>query len=120
MNGENTMTAYCGLICTECPAYIATQENDEEKIAATAVEWSKQYGMDITPEQVWCDGCLADGRKCGHCAECEVRACAVEKDVENCGNCAKYKTCDTIEKFIKIAPPVKEVLEEINKAMGCS
>ncbi|NIV31664.1 MAG: DUF3795 domain-containing protein, partial [Anaerolineae bacterium] len=22
------MIAYCGLVCTECPAYIATQAND--------------------------------------------------------------------------------------------
>ena len=30
------MIATCGLTCTECPAYIATQPNDAEALAKVA------------------------------------------------------------------------------------
>jgi len=109
MNKER-MIAYCGLICTECPAYIATKEGDEKKAEETASQWSKDYGINVTTEDVWCDGCLVEGKKCSHCAECEVRACGIKNNVKNCGRCGDFP-CDTIENFFKIAPDVRSVLE---------
>ena len=52
----------CGLTCSECSAYIATQANDAEGIARTIEEWRVQHGGDFKPEDVWCDGCMTDGR----------------------------------------------------------
>jgi hypothetical protein len=111
-NGK--MIAYCGLICSECPAFIATKAGDSEKIASTAAEWSKQFGVNITPENVWCDGCLVGGRKCGHCGECEIRSCAAGKKAVNCGVCAEYESCGKIRNFFNMAPGAKEVLDGIH------
>ncbi len=36
------MIAYCGLNCSHCDAYIATQENNDSKRENTAQKWS--YG----------------------------------------------------------------------------
>ena len=36
------IVAYCGLVCNECPAYEATQKNDNDARAKVAEEWSKQ------------------------------------------------------------------------------
>ena len=33
--------AYCGLICSECPAYIATQKDSDEERKKVAEKWSK-------------------------------------------------------------------------------
>jgi len=53
------MISRCGLVCTECPAYIATQEDDDKKREEVAELWSKQFKMDIKPKDVNCVGCLA-------------------------------------------------------------
>ena len=115
MEFEGKMIGCCGLVCTDCPAYQATQANDAEKIAQIATEWSNQYDANVTPDNVWCDGCLAGGRKCGHCHECEVRACAIEKDMANCGVCSEYADCNTIQNFLKMAPLAKAVLDQMRQ-----
>jgi hypothetical protein len=108
----------CGLVCSACPAYVATQANDEEKIAAIAKRWSEEYGHEIKPEYVWCEGCLTDGeRKCGHTRECDVRACAVGRGVANCAYCDDYG-CEKITAFFKMVPAAKEKLDALRENLG--
>ena len=114
-NGKE-MIACCGLVCTECPGYIATRENDPEKIAATARAWSKEHGREVRPEDVWCDGCLVEGKKCAHCSECAVRACCIGRGLDNCALCSEFSSCDTIRSFLKIVPPARAVLENIRNS----
>ncbi len=40
----------CGLVCSECDAYKATQANDPATIAKTAQEWSKTFNSKVEPE----------------------------------------------------------------------
>ena len=40
----------CGLICSECPAYIATKKNDDGERKKVAEIWSKEFSSDIKPE----------------------------------------------------------------------
>lgn len=106
----------CGLVCSNCGAYKATQANDAEAIARIAGEWSKEYGGNIQPESVWCDGCLTAGtRKCGHTGECEIRACAIARGVANCAECPDY-ACDKIMQFIAGVPEARETLESLRNA----
>jgi hypothetical protein len=109
------MVAYCGLICTECPAYIAKRDDNDELRKKTAEEWSKQFNATITPESVNCDGCLVtDGELIQYCSVCEIRKCGLEKNVENCALCDDY-ICDKLEKWFKNVPDAKKVLDEIRK-----
>lgn len=109
------MLGACGLACDECGAYKATKANDAEAIAKVAREWSKEYNADIKPEYVWCDGCMSDGeKKCGHCSECNVRACVVSRELENCAGCADYG-CEVISEFLKMVPCCKERLEALRE-----
>lgn len=101
---------YCGLICTECPAYLAKQNDDSELRIKTAEEWSKIYGADIKPENINCDGCTTEGVKFHHCNECKIRACGIEKQVKNCGHCDDYP-CAKVEEFFGFVPDAKTVLE---------
>lgn len=107
------MIAYCGLDCSKCEAYLATQADDNGKRAETAKEWSERYKADIKPEHINCDGCHGKGKKFFYCSDmCELRKCGVEKDVENCAECDMYM-CDKLAEFVKIAPEAKEALERI-------
>lgn len=110
------MIAYCGLLCTECPAFLATQANDTAKAQETADQWSKAFNVQVSVEDIWCDGCLAEGRKCAHCGDCEIRACAKEKGVVNCAHCDTYP-CAPLSGLFKMAPPAQEILEDIRKRM---
>lgn len=109
------MLGACGLICSECDAYLATQTNDAEKIAEIAKQWSKEFGGDFSPESIWCDGCMSESdRKCGHCAECDIRSCVSSKGLANCGECADY-ACETISRFFESVPCCKERLDAVKQ-----
>ncbi|MBE0432985.1 DUF3795 domain-containing protein [candidate division WOR-3 bacterium] len=84
------MIAFCGVICTECPVYIATQRNDDERRRKVAQAWSSA-DEPRKPEDINCYGCLIVGGKLyQYCATCEVRTCGFEKKVENCSYCDEY------------------------------
>jgi hypothetical protein len=36
------MIAICGLICSDCPAFIATMNNDNEELIKVAEKWSSK------------------------------------------------------------------------------
>lgn len=104
--------AFCGLDCTKCPAFIATQTDDAALRAKTADEWSKAFGGTLNPEDICCDGCHStDGRLFSHCFKCNIRACGSSKAVSNCGFCDEY-ACDKISEFIQYAPGVKPALDQ--------
>lgn len=105
----------CGLLCNRCEAFLATSADDSEAIVEIAAKWSRQYGVDIPPDSVWCDGCLTEGaRKCGHCAECEVRACVVSRGISSCAEC-EYYLCETISRFFELQPLAKHRLDRIRR-----
>ena len=91
------MISFCGLDCSACPAYRATQAGDMEALARVAEEWSKQFGMEIIPESIVCDSCKTGegARRSGYCSICQVRGCAVERGVVTCAHCEDY-VCDNL------------------------
>lgn len=110
--------AYCGLVCTDCPAYVATQAGDRAELERVAALWREEFNTpDITVESIICDGCLTDqGRKCGHCAECDIRACAMALNLANCGHCADYG-CEKIERFFGFVPDARVRLDRIRAGL---
>ncbi len=112
------LIAYCGLVCNECPAYIATQNDDDAERAKIAETWSKEYGSDIKPENINCDGCKSeDDRHLSYCQICEIRLCGIRQEVINCAYCIDYP-CEKLGNFIKMAPQAKATLESIREIIG--
>jgi len=111
------MIAYCGLVCSQCGAYIATKANDPAAIERTAAEWRVKHSPDITAADVWCDGCLSSGPQlCSWCRQCPIRACGSARGVLNCAHCDDYG-CETITGFLARVPQAKAVLEGVRAGL---
>jgi hypothetical protein len=86
--------APCGIICSDCSAYKATQTDDWEKLAEIAVQWSED-DTKYEAEEMVCDGCL--GKRLNiYCATCSIRDCALDKDYTICSQCPEY-VCEKLE-----------------------
>lgn len=114
-NHDEKMIAYCGINCTECPAYIATQKNDDQLRAETAKKWSELFKVSVKPEDINCDGCSADSERLfNQVRVCEIRKCARSKKIENCAYCAEFP-CSKLTELFGFVPEAKTTLEEIRK-----
>lgn len=108
------MTAYCGLDCSQCKAFKATQTNDLELKKQLAERWSGQGDIKFKPEDIDCQGCKSDVIS-GWCRQlCKVRPCAAEKEVATCADCDEYQ-CDKLKEFLRNEPEASTNLEKIRK-----
>ena len=121
LQGGNMCTpliALCGLNCSECEAYIATQANDIETLTRLSDQANHQYNLSLTWEDSQCDGCITiGGRLIGYCSQCSVRQCAAEHEVVNCAYCPEYG-CATITQFFEMAPEAKTNLDFIRSNLS--
>lgn len=109
-----TMTALCGIKCSECPAFIAYKNNNQELRIKTAGEWSQMFKNDFKPEDINCVGCTpTQGVHVGYCSMCEIRTCGLQKNIATCAHCSDY-ACEKLVKFLEMAPAsAKKTLEEM-------
>ncbi len=113
----NEIVSFCGLLCNECGAFIATKHNDDKKRKEVAELWYKEYKVDIKLEEINCRGCLSDSKPLfKHCKVCEVRKCGKEKSIDNCAHCDQY-ACERLEKIFQLAPETKRRLDEIKSKL---
>ena len=84
-NIEKLITT-CGLYCGACFAYLATKENNEQRIA---VGFGTGWGAKSPSlASMQCDGCLGGGRILGHVPRCAMRECAaVKTKTGRCADC---------------------------------
>ena len=110
--------AFCGLRCTECPAFIATKNNDHEARVKTAAMYAKKYGLHMKPEEINCDGCGREGgRLISYCQTCEIRKCGREKGVDNCTACDE-RPCQKLLDFHSFSPEAKASFEAVLNEAG--
>ncbi len=115
----NKMIAMCGLTCSECEAYLATQANDQAAKVRIAEQWRQQFNAPgINADYVTCDGCTAvDGRPGGHCLECKIRACGLGRNIPNCAHCADFDTCSELAGFMNGVPVARDMLYNIRSTV---
>jgi hypothetical protein len=111
------IVAFCGLTCSACPAYLATENDNDEERKRVAETWSQQYSSDIKPEDINCDGCLPGHAKyIHHCSECDIRACGVAREVNNCAYCDDYP-CERLERFFGLVTAARTKLDSIRSTL---
>ena len=109
--------AYCGIICSDCPTFLATQKDDDEERRRVAELWTRQYGKEYRREDINCDGCLTKGpRVFSYCKICKIRGGGQEKRVENCAYCAEYP-CEKLSKLFDEYSKAKDVLDNIRTSL---
>ncbi len=116
---DEKIVAFCGIVCTECPAFLARKNDDDELRRKTAERWSSPE-FPIKAESIDCYGCFATDKKMMEfCRQCRIRNCGVEKGVENCAYCDEYP-CLKLEELWKHLqlPEPKEVLDKIKKQLS--
>jgi uncharacterized Zn-finger protein len=113
----NKMISFCGLLCNECGAFIATKNDDDKKRAEVAQLWSKQYNCNLKAEDINCDGCTSGGnRLSAHPKVCEIRKCGKEKGIANCAYCSEYP-CEKLGEFFKLVPDARSRLDEVRSGL---
>ncbi len=92
----NEILTRCGYRCDLCLAYAENiMVNDQRELLSEG--WRKIFGIDLQPEEVFCEGCLtcsADPRLVDK--GCPVRPCVISKGIENCAQCDDFP-CEKIE-----------------------
>ena len=107
------MIAYCGLVCSSCPTFLATQHDDDVARANTAAFYAETYGLDLKPEDINCDGCKSVGGKLiGYCRTCVIRQCCSGKGLANCAEC-RDRPCENLIEFHEFSPEAKACLESL-------
>lgn len=102
-SSNNVLVSACGLYCGACGIYLATQENDSEKILQYAVVLNQTF------DETLCDGCGAK-RKSLHCSKmCTCIACKLKKEVIFCVDCNEFP-CHALIEFKSKMPHRTEII----------
>lgn len=110
------MIAYCGLDCTKCNAFNATQAKDSAQKRQLAKKWTEGLKIEFKTEDIDCNGCKSDLIS-GWCRKvCKIRPCAKERKVETCANCDDYP-CGKLKEFLSNEPVAMENLQKIRETM---
>jgi hypothetical protein len=109
------MIAYCGLVCSDCPTFLATRNNDDVARQKTADFYAQKFGFKLKAEDINCDGCKSEGGKLiGYCQTCEIRRCCREKGLENCKHCSD-QPCEKLTEFHEFSADAKASFKALKK-----
>lgn len=107
-SANKNLVSACGLYCGACGIYIATQENDSEKMLQYAMVLNQSY------DDTLCDGCGAV-RKSLHCSKmCTFIDCKQQKGVNSCTDCDEFP-CQALYEFKSKMPHRAEIIEMQHK-----
>ena len=87
----------CGVICSQCPAFVAGQSADPAARTRVAAAWHEIYGLSFGPEVITCGGCLGPDEEVFITSrKCAARSCCRARGLANCAACAD-RPCAKLE-----------------------
>jgi hypothetical protein len=104
-----TILTRCGYRCDLCLAYKPNVEANPANRQILSDGWHQYFGFRLPPEEIYCDGCMADNPKLID-QSCPVRPCVIEKGLENCAQCEQYVCEKLTERLV--------VIEEVQHRVG--
>lgn len=92
LNLNKNLVAACGLYCGSCGIYLASKENNTEKLLQYAVILKQSL------EETYCEACGSE-KKSAHCSKiCTFIKCKQEKEISYCGYCKDF-FCSALNEF---------------------
>ncbi len=101
----------CGFRCDLCAAYNPNIKSFEDKKRVSA-KWQQYFGFYLEPEKIGCDGCIGNSPTLD--ANCPVRPCLNERQLENCAYCPDFD-CEKIKPRMDALVDWQDKLDEIPK-----
>lgn len=90
------MISACGVICSDCPAYLAASKGIAYQRQVADV-WRRIYGLEEPPANISCGGCLGKDDQIFHtCLHCNARRCSRSKGFLTCAGCT-VEDCEDLE-----------------------
>lgn len=109
------MIAYCGIDCSKCESYLATQSEKYEELEKVAAKLARIYQAEVKPEYVICDGCRTGKRHSYYCTHfCKMRPCCMEKGYYSCIECFDFP-CSELQFELNNTPEAKENLKKLKR-----
>ncbi|MFO7652115.1 MAG: DUF3795 domain-containing protein [bacterium] len=98
------MVSYCGIVCSDCPAFQLTRAGDRQGLSELAARLSTEE-RPLRGEDMACDGCVQQGgRLVPFCRECAARLCGLNRGLANCAHCPEFG-CDRLQAVWAIIRP---------------
>ena len=98
----------CGDNCNECPRFRATEDGSEESLSEVAHLWLRLGFRDrlVSNDEIRCYGCRPEN----NCAYRELRDCAFQRRLTNCGMCHGYP-CELTELAFRKSAELRKRIE---------
>ncbi len=110
------IVGFCGIICSECPVFIATRKNNDRERERIALMFSKQYEKRYGKEDIRCAGCTTGSSLVfNYCETCEIRKCGKERKLRNCAFCPDYP-CPRLSELFSKCGKARTVLDDIARS----
>ncbi len=89
------MISVCGVICSECPAFVVGQSGDPAARERVAAAWHQLYGLNFGPEVITCGGCQGSDEALFFTSrKCVARRCCRSRTLSSCAACASRPCAD--------------------------
>jgi hypothetical protein len=102
---NHKLFAYCGLYCSSCSVFIASQE-DPARLQIIANK------MNRSVEETRCNGCRSE-KLSSYCLNCDLKICAISKGIDFCSECNDYP-CSKLKSFQKKMPHRSELFDSLD------
>jgi hypothetical protein len=121
---SDKLVGFCGIVCSDCLVLKSTRDDDDALRARVLREqgwkWAdlfiEKFGREPYLKDIDCKGCPSEGRLFWYCLDCDWRACAMDKGLDNCGHCVDYP-CESLSRLFDNHPRAKETLDGIRKKL---
>ncbi len=110
-----TMMSACGVLCSDCAAYLAKQKGVAHQ-KRTADAWLRIYGRAENVEDISCGGCLSPDDQVFHTSRtCKARRCCIAKGFGSCAECS-VERCADLERAQSVWDGVPEIGKTLSRA----
>ena len=105
MTSEPVLTR-CGYRCDLCLDYKPNVALHPENRQILSDGWFRYFGFRIPPDDICCDGCMAEDPQLIDRA-CPVRPCVLARKLDNCAQCDDYAGCAKLAERLVVYEEVR-------------